>query len=156
MNLRKRECSNQDNDFLAQLVRRAHEGLGHPGNDRLVRILESASASDEAIKIAKELKCSVCEQHAALYIHQGGQHCQDNGMSTRLLSASTQCIHPRRRAEEEASVEDRGLGIQISSVLSLRRHTASEARRAYLHWVKLFGPPTKLYVDLGREFLGAF
>jgi len=37
-----------------------------------------------------------------------------------------------------------------------KRHTAYETRRAYLQWVKIFGPPTKLYVDLGREFLGSF
>eukprot|EP00435_Cladocopium_sp_Y103_P028086 s2384_g7.t1 len=50
---------------LAQLVRRAHEGLGHPGNDRLARILKDAKASPQAIEIAKHLTCSVCEKHAA-------------------------------------------------------------------------------------------
>ena len=31
-----------------------------------------------------------------------------------------------------------------------------EARRAYAQWLRFFGPPTRVYVDLGREFLGAF
>ena len=48
---------------LAQLVRRAHEGLGHPGNERLARILKDAKASPEAVALAKKLTCSVCEQH---------------------------------------------------------------------------------------------
>eukprot|EP00435_Cladocopium_sp_Y103_P061731 s325_g23.t1 len=44
---------------LPQLVKRAHDGLGHPSNDRLVRILRHAGASNEAIKVAREHKCAV-------------------------------------------------------------------------------------------------
>ena len=32
----------------------------------------------------------------------------------------------------------------------------SAARQAYLRWVRFFGPPDVLKVDLGREFIGAF
>ena len=48
---------------VEQLVRRAHNGLGHPSNKRLARILKSAGAKEEAVVAAKQLKCSVCEQH---------------------------------------------------------------------------------------------
>ena len=47
---------------LPMLIRRAHEGLGHPGNERLARILKAARASPEAIQMAKDFHCSVCEQ----------------------------------------------------------------------------------------------
>jgi len=52
---------------LKQLVRRAHEGLGHPGNDKLARILKDAGAHPDAVKIAKELECAVCQQHQKLF-----------------------------------------------------------------------------------------
>ena len=48
---------------LPQLVKRAHDGLGHPANDRLVRILRHAGASQEAIRLAREHKCAVCARH---------------------------------------------------------------------------------------------
>ena len=48
---------------MEHLVRRAHEGLGHPGNDRLARILKSAGARKEAVDYAKQLQCAVCDQH---------------------------------------------------------------------------------------------
>jgi hypothetical protein len=41
-------------------------------------------------------------------------------------------------------------------MIPLPGHTPAAARRAYLQWVRLFGPPEKLYTDLGREFKGGF
>ena len=37
-----------------------------------------------------------------------------------------------------------------------RAHEGLGHRRAYLRWVRLFGPPERLMTDLGREFQGAF
>ena len=44
------------------MIKRAHDGLGHPGNENLARILANAKASEEAIRVAKEYKCSICMQ----------------------------------------------------------------------------------------------
>ena len=46
---------------LESLVRRAHEELGHPHRERLLRILKAGKASDVVMQIARQLKCSVCE-----------------------------------------------------------------------------------------------
>ena len=46
---------------LKQLVRRAREGFGHPHLERFIRILRHSRASPEVIKIAKQMKCNVCE-----------------------------------------------------------------------------------------------
>ena len=45
---------------LEQMVRRAHEGLGHPETSRFLRILRQSKVDEEAIKTAKDLKCSTC------------------------------------------------------------------------------------------------
>ena len=50
---------------LEALVRRAHEGLGHPGRDRFLRILTNSKASKKVLEIAKNLQCSVCEKFKA-------------------------------------------------------------------------------------------
>ena len=47
---------------LEQLVRRAHEGLGHPHRERFIRILKAGKTPEEAIAIAKEMTCSICEK----------------------------------------------------------------------------------------------
>ena len=41
-------------------------------------------------------------------------------------------------------------------MIPLTDHTPGAARRGYLHWIRLFGPPTKVYTDLGKEFRGTF
>eukprot|EP00435_Cladocopium_sp_Y103_P049590 s3051_g15.t1 len=139
---------------VEQLVRRAHEGLGHPGNDRLARILKNANASAEAIKIAKELKCSVCDQHAALRPARRAAPPRQLHVNEIVGIDTVYIPDVERRRRPALNIVDWASRFQM--IIPLRRHTASETRRAYLQWVKIFGPPTKLYVDLGREFLGAF
>ena len=57
---------------VRQLVRRAHCGLGHVSNDRLVRILTQAKASPEVIKAARELVCPTCQKHQHVHpAHRG-------------------------------------------------------------------------------------
>ena len=41
-------------------------------------------------------------------------------------------------------------------VIPLQSHTPAAARKAYLQWLRLFGPPERVYVDLGTEFKGTF
>ena len=48
---------------LEKLVRRAHEGLGHPETSRFIRILKASRATPEVLSIARALKCSICHQH---------------------------------------------------------------------------------------------
>ena len=45
---------------LEKMVRRAHEGLGHPERERFLRILRHSRAPEEVVQIAKDLRCSVC------------------------------------------------------------------------------------------------
>ena len=46
---------------LIEGVRRCHVNLGHPSRERFLHMLRSASASDAALKIAKNLQCTVCD-----------------------------------------------------------------------------------------------
>ena len=49
---------------MDRLLHRAHVGMGHPSPDRFVHVLRYAKAKPEVIEAAKQLKCSVCQQHA--------------------------------------------------------------------------------------------
>jgi len=139
---------------VEQLVRRAHEGLGHPGNDRLARILKNAKASDEAIRFAKNLKCSVCQQHGTVHPARRGAPPKQLHVN-EIVGVDTVYI-PTIDGKKRMALNIVDWSSRFQMILPLRRHTPGEARKAYNQWTKFFGPPTRVYVDLGREFLGAF
>ena len=45
-----------DDKKLRESIRRAHQNLGHPGNDRFVEMLRAAGASQKALGHAKRDK----------------------------------------------------------------------------------------------------
>ena len=139
---------------LQQLVRRAHEGLGHPSNDRLARILRNAKASTEAIKLAKELKCSVCEKHQKVRPPRNAAPPKMLQVNETVGVDTIYLPYPDGRTRMALNIVDWASRFQM--VVPLTRHTPGAARQAYLQWTKLFGPPEKLYSDLGKEFQGAF
>ena len=49
------------NFSLGKLFQRAYEGLGHPNNDRFVRILKYVNAKPNMIENAKKFQCSLCQ-----------------------------------------------------------------------------------------------
>eukprot|EP00435_Cladocopium_sp_Y103_P073784 s36_g45.t1 len=139
---------------LEQLVRRAHEGLGHPGNDRLARILKDARASDKAVEIAKNLKCSVCERHAAT--RPARKAAPPRLLHVNEIVGVDTIYLPDYRGKRRMALNIVDWCSRFQLMIPLAGHTPAAARRAYLQWVRLFGPPERLYTDLGREFKGAF
>ena len=139
---------------LPQLIRRAHEGLGHPSNDRLARILKNAKASSEAIKLAKDYKCSVCEKHQRVRPARNAAPPRMLQVNEAVGVDTIYLAHPDGKNRMALNIVDWASRFQM--VIPLQRHTPGAARQGYLQWIKLFGPPEKLYTDLGKEFQGAF
>jgi hypothetical protein len=138
----------------AQLVRRAHEGLGHPGNDRLARILKDAKASEEAINLAKNLKCSVCERHAAT--RPARRAAPPKQLHVNQVVGVDTIYLPDHQGKRRMALNIVDWASRFQMMVPLAGHTPGAARRTYLQWIRLFGPPEKLYTDLGREFKGVF
>ena len=141
---------------LHQLVRRAHCGLGHVSNDRLVRILTQARASEEAIKIARNLECSVCKQHQ--HVHPARRAAPPRELhANQILGVDTLWLpglRPGGKLRMALNMVDWATRFQL--VIPLKDHTPGSARRAVQQWTRIFGPPERIYVDLGKEFRGAF
>ena len=135
---------------MEHLVRRAHEGLGHPGNDRLARILKSAGARPDAIKFAKELKCAVCEQHQKT--RPPRQAAPPKELQVNSVVGIDTVYLPTWSGRTRPALNIVCWATRFQLVVPISGPNPLAARRAYLQWVKFFGPPTKLYVDLGREF----
>ena len=141
---------------VSQLVKRAHNGLGHPGNDRLVRILKDAKASEEAIRCARNLTCPICQKHQAIRPCRSAappKELQFNeviGIDTLWL----QGLSPSSRGKMALNIVDWSTRFQM--ILPLKDHTPQGARQAFSQWTRIFGPPQKVYNDLGKEFRGTF
>ena len=141
---------------LAQLVKRAHDGLGHPSRDRFIPILKEARASPEALQEARNLKCATCEKHARLHPHRAAapprqlHFNQVVGVDTLWLPGP----EPGGKTKMALNVIDWATRFQM--VLPLKDHTPRSARLALLQWIRVFGPPETIYDDLGKEFRGTF
>ena len=140
---------------LEALVKRAHDGLGHPGKDRFVHILANSKASQRVLDIAKNLKCSVCEKFKLPKPSRAGAPPREIGLNEIVGVDSFQVRVPfSNKTKYCLNVVDYGSHFQM--VIPLNGHTAHETRAGYRLWLKVFGPPRKLLCDLGREFQKEF
>lgn len=141
---------------VEQLVRRAHCGLGHIGNDRLARILQTSGARTEAVNYAKTLQCDVCLRHKRVAPPRAAappkelKPNQAIGVDTVWLPG----LQPGGRLRMALNVICWSTRFQL--VLPLRDHTPRGARQALYQWFKIFGVPEIIYSDLGKEFQGCF
>ena len=140
---------------LEALVKRAHEGLGHPGRERFLRILASSKASTRVMEIARNLKCSVCEKFKLPKPSRAGAPPKEVGLNEIVGIDSIQVRVPfSKKTKYCLNIIDYHSHFQL--IVPLRDHTAMEARMGYRLWLKIFGPPRKLLCDLGKEFQKQF
>lgn len=140
---------------LEALVRRAHEGLGHPGRDRFLRILTSSKASPKVLEIARKMRCSICEKFKNPKPSRAGAPPKEVGLNEIVGIDSIQLRTPfSKKTKYCLNIIDYHSHFQL--VVPLRDHTAMEARLGYRLWLKIFGPPRKLLCDLGKEFQKQF
>lgn len=111
-------------------------------------------ASPEAIRIAKEMRCSVCEKHQKVKPPRNAAPPRMLQVNETVGVDTVYLPHPDGRSHMALNIVDWASRFQM--IIPLTRHTPGAARQAYLQCVKLFGPPKKLYTDLGKEFQGAF
>ena len=137
-----------------QLVKRAHEGLGHPNNEKLARILRGAGANDNAIKLAKGLRCDVCQRHQQVRPPRAAAPPKELPVN-HTIGVDTVWL-PTHRGKQKMALNVVCWSSRFQMITPLANHTPAEARRAYLQWAKFFGPPQRLYTDLGKEFRAAF
>ena len=139
-----------------QLVRRAHNGLGHPAPDKLVRILKEAKASPEAIQAARSLRCEVCEKHQSVRPCRAAAPPRELTFNQIVGVDTVWLPGPEPGGKHKMALNIIDWCTRFQLMIPLRDHTPRGARRALLQWIRLFGPPERIYDDLGKEFRGAF
>ena len=139
---------------LPTLIRRAHEGLGHCGNDRLARILKNARASPQAIQMVKDYHCPLCEQQKKVQPARAAAPPRE--LHTNSIVGVDSIFLPGWDGRQKLALNVVCWATRFQMIIPLQNHTPAEARRGYLQWCRFMGPPEKVYSDLGREFRGAF
>ena len=62
-----------DPQKIKESLMKLHRNLGHPSNADLVRVLKHGQASDDAIKIARDLSCDFCTDRKAPMVANPGK-----------------------------------------------------------------------------------
>ena len=139
---------------LRHLVKRAHEGLGHPHKDRFLRILKLSKASDEVLRLARELQCTACDRNQMVRPPRRAAPPREIGVN-EVVGIDLVWI-PRWDGSLQPALNLLDWGTHFQMVIPIARKKPELVREAYRHWLRFFGPPATLASDLGREFEGSF
>lgn len=146
----------EKNMTLERLVRRAHSGLGHIGNERLASILKQAKASPEAVRIAKNLTCPTCQQHKRVDNPRKAAPPRELQPNTVVGVDTVWLPGVEVNGKKKMALNCICWSTRFQLMIPLSNHTPKGAATAFFQWIRVFGPPSRIYCDLGREFKTEF
>ena len=145
----------EDDKKLCEIIRRAHQNLGHPGNDRFVEMLRAAGASQKALEHARRYKCSICEAQHGAKVQKVSKVKKTYDFNVGVCCDTFE-VEVGSRKIHAFSVICEGTNYHVVVPL-WKGKTAEETRRAYRRgWKSPFGSPIRLFTDGGSEFGGVF
>ena len=139
---------------LKTVIDKLHRNLGHPPNHDMVRILRHALASDEAIQLAKDHKCSFCESRIKPRVpipsqtHRASQFNQQIGLDVKYLVG----WKPNQKVRalnivDQASCFQRVIPFFETETATLLRQLLDQ------HWILWTGPPEEIVLDAAQTNL---
>ena len=137
-----------DRFTLKRIIQRAHEGLGHPATDRFIRILRYAKAKPEVIAEARNFKCSVCQRHQVTRPARRSAPPRELDVNDCVGVDVIYLPIPGNKTMPTLNMIDWGSKFQLRK--------PSETRNAYRQWLRIFGAPKRLAIDMGKEFRSDF
>eukprot|EP00435_Cladocopium_sp_Y103_P011110 s283_g2.t2 len=139
---------------LKTLIRRAHEGLGHPHRERFLKILKYSNASEEVMKEARKFECTACIRNKT--VRPARRACPPREIQiNEVVGADLVWLTtPDGSTRPALNLIDWNTHFQM--MIPMKNKKPESVRQAYRHWIRFFGPPKTLALDLGREFEGSF
>ncbi|CAE6935722.1 FV3-083R, partial [Symbiodinium sp. KB8] len=135
-------------------VAHLHSTLGHPGNDRLVRMLVLSGAKDEVLTAARSLRCQVCASVRGP-ANDPQVSCLKPKMFNAALSGDSFFIFDVEGTKFGVVHYIDGLtDFHVGQCFS-QPNSSRAARVLRDSWYGVFGPPDVLRTDGGTEFQGA-
>eukprot|EP00435_Cladocopium_sp_Y103_P018812 s3028_g4.t1 len=139
---------------LQAVIDKLHRNLGHPPNHDMVRILRHALASDEAVKLARDHKCSFCESRVKprvpipVQTQRASQFNQQIGLDVKYLRGwkSNQKVKALNIVDQ-ASCFQRVVPFFETETATLLRSLLDQ------HWISWTGPPSEIVLDAAQTNL---
>ena len=139
---------------LMRLIQKAHEGLGHPHQDRFLRILRYSKANEEVMAAARTFKCNACARNAQVKPARRAAPPRDINVN-EVVGIDVVWL-PMHDGRTRPSLNCIDWATHFQMVIPMPDKKPESLREAYRHWLRFFGAPSTLALDLGREFEGIF
>eukprot|EP00435_Cladocopium_sp_Y103_P035126 s1424_g9.t1 len=139
---------------LQGLIKRAHEGLGHPHLERFLRILRYSNANKEVMDAARKFRCSACERNSRVRAAKRAAPPREINVN-EVVGIDVVWI-PTHDGKTKPALNCIDWNTHFQLVVPMENKTPESCREAYRQWLRFFGPPTTIALDLGREFEGSF
>lgn len=139
---------------LKTLVRRAHEGLGHPHKERFLKILKFSKASEEVMQIARDFQCAACARNQT--VKPARRAAPPREIEVNEIVGVDVVWLPRQDGRTQPALNIIDWHTHFQMMIPMENKKPESVREAYRHWVRFFGPPITIALDLGREFEGCF
>lgn len=139
---------------LQALLRRAHEGLGHPHRERFLKILQYSKANKEIMDAARKFECAACIRNQT--VKPARRAAPPRELHTNELVGVDVVWLPTHDGKTRPALNIVDWHTHFQMMVVMPNKKPESVRHAYRHWARLFGPPTTLAVDLGREFQSCF
>jgi hypothetical protein len=152
----KPDMSSERSDAdLLKIIDKVHRNLGHPPTHDMVRIFKHAQASDRALKLVHQHKCSFCQSQIKPHVplpaksSRPREFNQSVGIDVKNLNGWL----PNQKIKA-VNIVDQASCYQIM-VPFHERETSEVIRSAFAdHWVKVFGPHKEVILDQAQTNLG--
>eukprot|EP00435_Cladocopium_sp_Y103_P021217 s3154_g5.t1 len=140
---------------LLPVLRKLHRNLGHPPNTDLIRILQHAQASSEAIELARSFECDFCKSQAKPTIPLPAQpnRIHEFNAQVGLDVKNLRGWKPNQKIKalnmvDTASSFQRMVPFFQSETSAVLQQLFSE------HWIAWAGPPKELVLDPAQTNMG--
>lgn len=144
-------------ESLGESVRRCHVNLGHPSKEKFLNMLKTAGASEQTLKVAKELKCDVCLARHPPNLHPVVNTKRAEGFNQQISMDvfDVDLSYPKVKKLKMLNILCEGTGLQM--VVPLWKGASSDqVRKAYRKfWLRWAGSPKRVHTDGGPEFDGS-
>ena len=145
-----------DRFSLSRLVRRAHEGLGHPDRDRFLRILKYSKAKADVPAEARRFTCSVCERHQQVRPTRRSAPPRELEFNDCVGVDVIYLPLPGGQHKTRPALNIIDWSSKFQLMIPLTDKKPHVVREAYRQWIRIFGPPKRIALNMGREFRQAF
>ena len=140
---------------LTGLIRKAHEGLGHPSPERFLRILKYSNAKKEVLDAARNFKCTACERNRQVKPPRRAAPPREIDIN-EIVGVDVVWLPSFEANKTVPSLNIIDWNTHFQMMIPMKNKSPESVREAYRHWLRFFGPPKNIALDLGREFEGSF